>query len=121
MTIREKGYDNWEGETSTSPFRWLPIFLTGIRSVFRKKFSKLLFSITVSPFLIFLIAIYVTTKPELKILAGLMPATSGQATLKRFYRENGKIRLQPSNPAISPIIVDHCKIQGVFKGLVRRV
>jgi len=46
---------------------------------------------------------------------------NGQATLKRFYRENGKIRLQPSNPAISPIIVDHCKIQGVFKGLVRRV
>src|SRR6185295_1444549 len=45
---------------------------------------------------------------------------SGQATLKRFYRENGKIRLQPSNPNMAPIIVDHCKIQGIFKGLIRR-
>lgn len=45
---------------------------------------------------------------------------NGQATLKRFYRENGKIRLQPSNPTMAPIIVDHCKIQGVFKGLIRR-
>ncbi len=46
---------------------------------------------------------------------------SGQATLKRFYRENGKIRLQPSNPTMPPIIVDNCRIQGVFKGLVRKV
>ncbi len=45
---------------------------------------------------------------------------NGQATLKRFYRENGKVRLQPSNPAMAPIIVDNCKIQGVFKGLIRR-
>jgi repressor LexA len=44
----------------------------------------------------------------------------GQATLKRFYRENGKIRLQPSNPTMAPLIVDHCKIQGIFKGLIRR-
>ena len=46
---------------------------------------------------------------------------NGQATLKRFYRENGKIRLQPSNASMAPIIVDHCRIQGVFKGLVRKV
>ena len=45
---------------------------------------------------------------------------SGQATLKRFYRENGKIRLQPSNPTMAPMIVDKITIQGVFKGLVRR-
>ena len=45
---------------------------------------------------------------------------NGQATLKRFYRENGKIRLQPSNPTMAPIIVSHCKIQGVFKGLLRK-
>jgi repressor LexA len=47
---------------------------------------------------------------------------SGQATLKRFYRENGKIRLQPSNPNMAPIIMDpnRVKLQGVFKGLVRR-
>jgi len=44
----------------------------------------------------------------------------GQATLKRIYRENGKIRLQPSNATMPPIIVNHCSIQGVFKGLVRK-
>jgi len=43
----------------------------------------------------------------------------GQATLKRFYRENGKIRLQPSNPTMKPIIVDQVRIQGVYRGLVR--
>jgi len=45
---------------------------------------------------------------------------NGQATLKRFYKENGKVRLQPSNPTMAPIIVDNCKIQGIFKGLIRR-
>jgi repressor LexA len=45
---------------------------------------------------------------------------NGQATLKRFYKENGKIRLQPSNPTMPPIIVDNCVIRGVFKGLLRR-
>jgi repressor LexA len=30
---------------------------------------------------------------------------NGEATLKRFYRERGHIRLQPENPAMEPIIV----------------
>jgi len=46
---------------------------------------------------------------------------NGHATLKRLYRENGKIRLQPSNTKMPPIIVDNVKIQGVFKGLLRKV
>ncbi len=29
----------------------------------------------------------------------------GEATVKRFYRENGHIRLDPSNPTMEPIIV----------------
>lgn len=45
---------------------------------------------------------------------------NGHATLKRIYRENGRIRLQPSNSTMPPIFVDNCKIQGVFKGLVRK-
>ena len=31
---------------------------------------------------------------------------SGEATLKRYYREGGKIRLQPANRAMEPRIVD---------------
>lgn len=47
----------------------------------------------------------------------------GFATLKTFYREkNGKIRLQPANDNMDPIIVDsdQVKIQGVVTGIVRR-
>jgi len=47
----------------------------------------------------------------------------GFATLKKFYREkNGKIRLQPANEKMDPIIVEstQVKIQGVVTGIVRR-
>ena len=44
----------------------------------------------------------------------------GQATLKRFYKERGRIRLQPANAAMSPIYVDKdVKIQGVLIGVLR--
>ena len=43
----------------------------------------------------------------------------GEATLKKFYREQGRIRLQPANDAYEPIIVDNCTIQGVVIGVVR--
>lgn len=44
-----------------------------------------------------------------------------EATVKRFYRENGRIRLQPANSAMSPIFVDDVKIVGKVVGLVRRM
>ncbi len=47
----------------------------------------------------------------------------GFATLKSFYKEkNGKIRLQPANDNMDPIIVDadSVKVQGVVTGIVRR-
>jgi repressor LexA len=46
---------------------------------------------------------------------------SGEATLKRFYREGSRIRLQPANKAMEPRIVDadRCKVQGVVIGVVR--
>ncbi len=46
------------------------------------------------------------------------------ATLKKFFREtvdgNDRIRLQPANPALEPIIVDTVEIRGVVVGVVRR-
>lgn len=45
----------------------------------------------------------------------------GEATLKRFYRENGRIRLQPANSTMSPIVVDHVDIQGVVVGVFRKL
>jgi len=43
-------------------------------------------------------------------------------TLKKFFRENGRIRLQPANPAMQPIFVDPdgVQIQGVVVGVMRR-
>ena len=35
----------------------------------------------------------------------------GTTTLKYFYRENGKIRLQPANPTMQPIYVDPEEVQ----------
>jgi len=45
-----------------------------------------------------------------------------EATLKTFYREKGKIRLQPANDAFEPIWVepDRVKIQGIVIGVVRQ-
>lgn len=57
-------------------------------------------------------------------------ATNGQivvamlddsATVKTFYREHDKIRLQPENPAMSPIIVEHVQILGIVKGVFRKM
>jgi len=45
----------------------------------------------------------------------------GEATLKRFYRENGRIRLQPANGTMEPIVVDRVDIQGVVVGVFRRL
>ena len=43
-------------------------------------------------------------------------------TLKKFYRDNGRIRLQPANPAMQPIILDasQVQIQGVVVGVMRK-
>ncbi|HOM99618.1 MAG TPA: transcriptional repressor LexA, partial [Acidobacteriota bacterium] len=45
-----------------------------------------------------------------------------RATLKKFYREEGMIRLQPANPTLQPIWVEpeRVRIQGVVVGLMRR-
>jgi repressor LexA len=41
------------------------------------------------------------------------------ATVKRFYKEDGHIRLQPENDYMDPIIVPDCQILGKVIGLVR--
>jgi repressor LexA len=35
-----------------------------------------------------------------------------EATIKRFFRDGGKFRLQPENPAMEPIIVDRVSVLG---------
>ncbi len=42
------------------------------------------------------------------------------ATLKRFYRERTRIRLQPANSTMEPIFVKDCIIQGVVRAVIRK-
>ena len=49
---------------------------------------------------------------------------NGEATLKRFYREPGRIRLQPENPNMEPIIVrpgEEISIIGKVVGIYRQL
>ena len=45
---------------------------------------------------------------------------NGMATLKRYYKEATRIRLEPANSAMSPIFVKNVTIQGKVVGLIRR-
>ena len=42
------------------------------------------------------------------------------ATLKKFYRETNRIRLQPANSSMKPIYAQNPLIQGVVKGVIRK-
>lgn len=44
----------------------------------------------------------------------------GEATVKRFFRENGHFRLQPENETMEPIIVDDVIILGKVTALLRQ-
>ena len=46
----------------------------------------------------------------------------GDATLKTFFKDDGKIRLQPANPTMQPIVIDAAdlQIQGVVVGVMRK-
>jgi len=42
-----------------------------------------------------------------------------EATVKKFYKENGYFRLQPENTTMEPIYTDHVEILGKVVGLIR--
>ena len=43
-----------------------------------------------------------------------------EATLKRIFYEDGHVRLQPENHAMSPIIVERADVRGKLVALIRR-
>ncbi|NCA80665.1 MAG: transcriptional repressor LexA, partial [Sphingobacteriia bacterium] len=45
---------------------------------------------------------------------------NGFATLKRFYKEATRIRLQPANSAMSPIYVTDVEIRGKVVAVIRQ-
>jgi repressor LexA len=51
------------------------------------------------------------------------PTGEGSATLKRFYRERDRVRLQPANSAMDPIYVrlEHLQVQGKVIAVIRQL
>ncbi len=61
-----------------------------------------------------------------EIVVALIPDSAsgeGQVTLKRLYREQGRIRLQPANSEMQPIYVrpDQVQVQGRVTAVIRRL
>lgn len=52
------------------------------------------------------------------IVVALLPG--GFATLKKFYREKDRIRLEPANAKMEPIYAKSVKVQGKVRGIIRR-
>ena len=53
------------------------------------------------------------------IVVAMVDGFESEATVKRFYKENGHIRLQPENDTMSPIIVEDARILGHVRGVFR--
>lgn len=45
---------------------------------------------------------------------------NGMATLKRYYKETTRIRLEPANSTMQPIFVKNVRIQGKAVGIIRK-
>ncbi len=47
--------------------------------------------------------------------------SADEATVKRFFKEKGRIRLQPENDALEPIYAQHVEILGRVTGVFRQL
>ena len=47
--------------------------------------------------------------------------SADEATVKTFYKEKGRIRLQPENAALEPIFAEHVQILGKVVGVFREL
>ena len=58
------------------------------------------------------------TAREGETVVAVLP--EGDATLKRFYREGKKIRLQPANSEMEPLFTSRVQLRGVVRGVIRK-
>jgi repressor LexA len=47
--------------------------------------------------------------------------SADEATVKRFFREDGRVRLQPENDAMEPIYTRHVQVIGTVKAVFREL
>ena len=65
---------------------------------------------------------YIIVREQKSAMNGeiIVAMIDGEATVKTFYRENGRVRLQPENDAMEPIYADNPTILGKVVALMRR-
>jgi repressor LexA len=66
---------------------------------------------------------YVIVRPSPDATNGeiVVALVDDEATVKRIYRENGHVRLQPENPDVEPIITTDATVLGRVVGVFRKV
>lgn len=66
---------------------------------------------------------YVLVRPQKTANNGdiVVALLGDEATVKRFYKENGYYRLQPENCDMQPIITKEVEILGLVIGLIRKM
>lgn len=67
---------------------------------------------------------YVVVKRSRTATSGQMVVAEtddGEATLKYWYPEKNRVRLQPANRSMSPMYCRNARVTGVIVGVVRKV
>lgn len=65
--------------------------------------------------------IVVRSQPDAQNGEIVVAMIDGEATVKRFYKENGYFRLQPENDAMLPIITSEVKVLGKVVSVLRKL
>jgi repressor LexA len=65
--------------------------------------------------------IVVSPQPDARNGEVVVAMVEGDATVKRFYREAGRVRLQPENRTMAPIYADDVTVIGRVEAVVRRL
>ena len=66
--------------------------------------------------------VVVESRPEAPNGATVVALVRGEATVKKLYRERGRVRLQPANARVAPIVAreDEVQVRGVVVAVLRR-
>jgi repressor LexA len=65
--------------------------------------------------------IVVSPQPDARNGEIVVAMLDGEATVKRFYRESGRVRLQPENASMQPIYADNVTVLGRVEAVYRRL
>jgi repressor LexA len=65
--------------------------------------------------------IVVSPQPDARNGEIVVAMLDGEATVKRFYRESGRVRLQPENRTMEPIYADDVTVLGRVEAVYRRL